>query len=422
MLQNSLSYFFLSRLIISKRSSSLIRRITVLSFAAITISVALFFIVLFVMNGMNYNIRSRILALDPHLSVYLTKEQVREQNISKKPLIVSNSKFEALETDQYDLILRTIDGQFRGASVIGYKSDGLDFWLQQLSELKKKSHAQNQTVFIDYDDLDQLNLGAQEIAIGVDLARSLGILEGDVVTLIPAESLLLSSIETPQFEKVTVRKILTTDLHDLDSKLVFFNKDLSMKSFLSSVTRTSGYHLWLKDISKMNSIQKELQKSGFVQTETWEQKNSDLFFALFLEKTMIGIFLGLAGLIASSSILTVLALILSQKKSDIAIIKTLGFSNEKTLKLFMTMGLWISMSGLFLGTIIGVSLSYYIQNNPLNVLPPQLYYDASIPALVNPWLVFYVIVIVSVLAIIGCYIPARASLKIEPAILLKSKH
>jgi len=422
MLQNSLSYFFLSRLIISKRSSSLIRRITVLSFAAITISVALFFIVLFVMNGMNYNIRSRILALDPHLSVYLTKEQVREQNISKKPLIVSNSKFEALETDQYDLILRTIDGQFRGASVIGYKSDGLDFWLKQLSELKKKSHAQNQTVFIDYDDLDQLNLGAQEIAIGVDLARSLGILEGDVVTLIPAESLLLSSIETPQFEKVTVRKILTTDLHDLDSKLVFFNKDLSMKSFLSSVTRTSGYHLWLKDISKMNSIQKELQKSGFVQTETWEQKNSDLFFALFLEKTMIGIFLGLAGLIASSSILTVLALILSQKKSDIAIIKTLGFSNEKTLKLFMTMGLWISMSGLFLGTIIGVSLSYYIQNNPLNVLPPQLYYDASIPALVSPWLVFYVIVIVSVLAIIGCYIPARASLKIEPAILLKSKH
>ena len=422
MLQNSLSYFFLSRLIISKRSSSLIRRITVLSFAAITISVALFFIVLFVMNGMNYNIRSRILALDPHLSVYLTKEQVREQNISKKPLIVSNSKFEALETDQYDLILRTIDGQFRGASVIGYKSDGLDFWLKQLSELKKKSHAQNQTVFIDYDDLDQLNLGAQEIAIGVDLARSLGILEGDVVTLIPAESLLLSSIETPQFEKVTVRKILTTDLHDLDSKLVFFNKDLSMKSFLSSVTRTSGYHLWLKDISKMNSIQKELKKSGFVQTETWEQKNSDLFFALFLEKTMIGIFLGLAGLIASSSILTVLALILSQKKSDIAIIKTLGFSNEKTLKLFMTMGLWISMSGLFLGTIVGVSLSYYIQNNPLNVLPPQLYYDASIPALVNPWLVFYVIVIVSVLAIIGCYIPARASLKIEPAILLKSKH
>ena len=422
MLQNSLSYFFLSRLIISKRSSSLIRRITVLSFAAITISVALFFIVLFVMNGMNYNIRSRILALDPHLSVYLTKEQVREQNISKKPLIVSNSKFEALETDQYDLILRTIDGQFRGASVIGYKSDGLDFWLKQLSELKKKSHAQNQTVFIDYDDLDQLNLGAQEIAIGVDLARSLGILEGDVVTLIPAESLLLSSIETPQFEKVTVRKILTTDLHDLDSKLVFFNKDLSMKSFLSSVTRTSGYHLWLKDISKMNSIQKELKKSGFVQTETWEQKNSDLFFALFLEKTMIGIFLGLAGLIASSSILTVLALILSQKKSDIAIIKTLGFSNEKTLKLFMTMGLWISMSGLFLGTIIGVSLSYYIQNNPLNVLPPQLYYDASIPALVSPWLVFYVIVIVSVLAIIGCYIPARASLKIEPAILLKSKH
>jgi len=422
MFQKSLSYFFLSRLIISKRSSSLIRRISLLSFAAITISVALFFIVLFVMNGMNYNIRSRILALDPHLSVTLDKDQLRKQIIEKKPLIASQADYEALETDQYDLILRTIDGQFRGASVVGYNQTGLDYWLQQLTDLKKKAAAQNQVAFVDYGEVTDLNLAAQEIAIGVDLARSLGILEGDVVTLIPAESLLLSSVETPQFEKVTVKKILTTDLHDLDSKLVFFNKEVSMKAFLSSVTRVSGYHLWLKDISQMSSVQSDLKKSGFAQTETWEQKNSDLFFALFLEKTMIGIFLGLAGLIASSSILTVLAMILSQKKSDIAIIKTLGFSSEKTLKLFMTMGLWISLSGLFLGTLIGVSISYYIQYHPLNILPPQLYYDSSVPALVNPWLVFYVIITVCLLALVGCYIPARASLKIEPAILLKSKH
>jgi len=420
MFKDSLSYFFLSHLIISKRSSSLIRRISLLSFLAITISVAIFFIVLFVMNGMNANIKNRILALDPHLFVTLDKDQIKQQFVEKKSLLQSNEEMTVLDLDSYDLILRTIDGQFRGTNAIGYNQDGLNFWLSQLVSIKQKN---TNTQSFSYDAFEQkdLVLGAQEIAVGIDLARALGILEGDVVTLIPAESLLLSSIETPQFEKVTVKKILTTDLHDLDAKLVFFNKDLSMKTFLSSVTRVSGFHVWLKNTNDMDKLQSKLNQKGFVNVETWKQKNSDLFFALFLEKTMIGIFLGLAGLIASSSILTVLAMILSQKKTDIAIIKTLGYSNQKTLKLFMMMGLWISLSGLFLGTLIGVGVSYYIQYHPLNILP-QIYYDSTIPALVNPSLIFYVLTSVIALAVVGCYLPARASLKIEPAILLKSKH
>ena len=112
---------------------------------------------------------------------------------------------------------------------------------------------------------------------------------------------------------------------------------------------------------------------------------------------------------------------MSQKKLDIAIIKTLGYSSKNTLLLFLMMGLWISLSGLFLGTFIGVAAGYYLQYYPLNILP-AVYYDSSIPALVNPVFTFWVVLGVSVLAVVGCYIPARASLKIEPAILLKSKH
>ena len=82
------------------------------------------------------------------------------------------------------------------------------------------------------------------------------------------------------------------------------------------------------------------------------------------------------------------------------------------------MGLWISLSGLALGSVIGLAVSYYLQFYPLQVLP-DYYYDSSIPALVNLSFALAVVAVVAVLALLGCLIPARATLKIEPAILLK---
>ena len=198
---------------------------------------------------------------------------------------------------------------------------------QQLLEIKDKK---KDTSMQDYLDDGQLALAKNEVAIGIDLARSLGLLEGDIVTLIPVESLLMSSLETPIFEKVTIKKIITTDLYDLDAKLLFYNKEFSLTSFGQSASKNSGHHIWLKAISDIDQVREDIAKQGFTQTQTWNEKNSDLFFALFMEKTMISLLLGLAGLISSSSILTVLALIMTQKKMDIAVIKTLGFSNQKT--------------------------------------------------------------------------------------------
>lgn len=431
MFKDSLSLLFLQKLILSSRSGSLVRRISLLSFMAITLSVAVFFIVLFVMNGMNQNIRSRILALDPNLTAYAKKETSansgEELKLRSEFQVAVKSKPEfkeatGLQFDSYDLIIRTVDGQFRGSQAIGYNQEGLQFWNQKLRELKSQ---ENRGVLTDYDL--HLELAADEIAIGIDMARTLGVLEGDIVTLIPAESLLLSTMEAPVFAKVTVKRILTTELYDLDSKLVFFNRELALLNFRRSLSKVSGYHFWLNQAyatgsfeSRAKALQTELAKFGFDRIETWQEKNSDLFFALFMEKTMIGVFLGLAGLIASSSILTVLALLMSQKRMDIAIIKTLGLSSKKTLWLFTQMGLWISLSALALGSGIGIGVSYYLQYNPLQVLP-QYYYDSSIPALVNPGFALLVIIGVSTLAFAGCFFPARTTLKIEPALLLKTK-
>jgi lipoprotein-releasing system permease protein len=132
------------------------------------------------------------------------------------------------------------------------------------------------------------------------------------------------------------------------------------------------------------------------------------------------VFLGLAGLIAGSSILSVLALLMSQKKRDVAILKTLGLSNRATVRVFTQMGLMLASLGLVPGVILGTGLSFYIQKHPLNVLP-DIYNDSQIPALVDPTLVIGVLVVGFIICLGGAWYPARTATDIEPAKALRLK-
>ena len=409
-IKNSLSYFFLKKLILSDRSSSLIRRISILSFFVISLSLSAFFVVLFVMNGMNQNIKSRIMAIEPHLSTI--NDFTKDGTVNEYVMDVKSK----IKYQKFDLIIRTIDGQFRGAEAVGYDGQGLNNWMQMLHNVKKSRNR----YYYSESETDTLDFAENEVAIGADLARALGVLEGDEITLIPPETLLMSSLETPLFQKVTVKKILVTDLSDIDSRLLLFNSDNTLKRFSNTLSRKTGFHIWLNNISQVDRYKSALATVG-VESETWNEKNSDLFFALKLEKLMIGTFLGLAGLIASTSILTVLALLMSQKKHDIAVLKTLGLSQRNTLFLFTKIGLWISGGAIALGSLIGVGASLYIQHNPVNILP-NIYYDSSIPAYVEPGFAVVVVLVSGVLAFLGSYIPAKITLGIQPAILLRHRN
>jgi lipoprotein-releasing system permease protein len=126
-------------------------------------------------------------------------------------------------------------------------------------------------------------------------------------------------------------------------------------------------------------------------------------------------------MIAASSILTVLALLLSQKRRDIAILRTIGLSGKETVKIFTQMGFFLSGAGVVMGTILGTGLSLYVQKNPISMWSSQVFYDTSIPALVDWWLVVGVIVVSSTIAYFGSYIPARTASDVQPSEALRVK-
>lgn len=409
---------FFSHFIFSKRAGALVKRLAWLSVGAICLSTTAFLVVLFVMNGMNASIHKRILSLEPHL--YVTVSGVnRGSTLELHPVfqrLKENPENKAYVFETQDVILRTMDGQFHGAIARGVSQESLKFMVDQLKQMDEKKRREN-VQFWSQDELP----GKGEVVVGVDLARSLGIFEGDYLTVVPPEGLLLPPGESPKFEKVRVSKIISTNLADLDSQFVFYQRNLTLNTLASAASRKVGIEVWTPDARNLDEVKKEVEKFSDVMAETWMDRNSVLFFALRLEKIVIGVFLGLAGLIAASSILSVLALLMSQKKRDIAILKTLGLSNKSTVKIFTQMGMLLAAFGLFPGLLLGTMISFYIEKNPVNILP-DIYYDSQIPALVDPTLIWGVLIVGFFVCLGGAWYPARTASEIEPAQALRIKN
>lgn len=392
----------------------MVRRIAFLSVISIFLSVTSFLVVLFVMNGMSGSIAKRIMLLEPHLNIEIA-------GVQESRLIMSQPVVQRLQEDSHnrlhlfenqDLIVRSYDGQFRGAMARGVTTESFRYFLSELKQMNSKN---KNSEFVDNIELPEAN----EVLLGVDLARSLGVFEGDSLTLVSPEALLLPAGESPRMEKVTVKAIISTNIPDLDAQALYYRLDSPISRLSEAVRR--GVEVWLPKAQDADQKKLELASFDGVKIETWGERNKSIFFALKMERFTIGLFLSLAGLIAGSGVLTVLFLLISQKKRDIAILKTVGMSGRAAVRLFAGIGFTLSMLGVVLGVLVGTGLSLYIQANPLKILP-DIYYDNEIPAKVDFWLVLLVLFVGALMSWAGSWIPALIARAIRPAEALRIKN
>jgi lipoprotein-releasing system permease protein len=408
---------FIRNFIFSKRAGALVRRIAWLSMIGIGISITAFLVVLFVMNGMNASIRKRILGLEPHLSLTIPAASSGE-SLEIHPAFLrlkENPENRVYVYESQDVIIRTQDGQFRGGVARGVTEESLKNFLQMIHQMQLKSDESE-----SHWDPNEVP-GEGEVILGVDLAMSLGVYEGDYVTLISPSGLLLPPGETPRFERVRVSRIITTSLSDIDAQYLFYQRGATLKVLARDGMRSQGIEAWLQNPDQLESMQAELLRFDGVSVQTWMERNSALLYALKLEKLTIGTFLGLSGMIASTSIITVLALLLSQKRRDIAILRTIGLSGQRAVRTFTWIGFFLAGIGVFCGIILGTAIGYYIQKNPIQLTSSQIYYDPSIPALVDLRLVAGVLVVSILIVGLGAYIPARTASEVQPSDALREK-
>lgn len=420
---------FLLRFLFSKRSGAVIRRISWLTFGGLTVSVGALILVLSVMKALNLRIQERTLAAEPHLWVEVpgvNKASVLETHpVMEK--IRSHPTWKAHLQETQDVILRTLDGRFQGALARGFSQDGLALVLNQIEEVgrRQRNLPENSLRSLPglgsaagLSDLSHLEKG--EVLLGVELAHTLGVFEGDTLLVVPPEGFLLPPGEAPRIEKVRVKEILSSNLSDVDAKTMFYLRTDTLLGFSGTASRRMGIEVWIDNPENADSVKDDLEKLEGVKVQTWKERNSALFFALRMERTVIGTFLGIAALVAGFSLLSVLGLLISQKKKEMGLLQALGMGPLSLRKLLVGIGMGLGGLGIAAGGIIGSGLSLFLQFHPLRVLP-DIYYDAEIPAQTDWVLIIGVIVTGLALAYLGSRNVGSWLYRTSPSDLLRNQ-
>jgi lipoprotein-releasing system permease protein len=400
-----LSWLIFKNYLLSRRSGALVRIIAWHCIIGIAMGVAALIIVLAVMNGFNVTIRSRMLSVEPHLVLKQKERPTADQAEKLKTVIESLESDSVSEIDRFesqDLILRSVEGLFGGAIAKGYDPATVDALVMRIWNSTRNEGAAPVPE----------KLAEKEVILGTDLARSLGIFEGDQVVLVPPETLLLPKGEIPKLQKFKVKALVSTQTPELDSKLLFYDLD-SFPSKMRSLSADQGFEIRLTNPYRAEALKAALAKKG-IEVQTWGERDTSLFFALKMESWAMTLFLSLAVLITSFSIVIVMVLLMSQKRQDIGLLMAMGLSLNKVRYTFLQVGLMLSFLGIFSGVLLGTTVSVVLDVFPIELLP-DIYTDSTLPAKLTGNILFFVLSSSSLIAVIGSSLPVWRYILNSPA-------
>lgn len=383
-----------------------------MSVIGIGMGVMTMIVVLSVMNGFNEAIEERILKSMPHLVIKTDSVDQQKYILSLQPGFSSFSK--------QDVLMRTVEGIYSGAIAQGTDTASLEklgMKIGQSVEIIENSKGMITTAR-PKEISPGVTLGKRELAMGYELARSLGVVEGDEVTMISPESLLTAD-EIPVYEKFNVRALLKTDVSELDSRYVFFNQNYFPSRFRDAASLEHGLEIRFKNPYKAFSVAQELQENGIKNIQTWQDLNQALFYSLKMEKRLMGIFLALTVLISSFSIMSVLYLMVAEKRKDVGILKAIGARNSQVSQIFIRLGLMIGLTGLALGTFAGLFVCFALIKYPIIKLP-DVYIDTRFPILVDPKMIVGILLFSLAVTLLSSFFPAKWAASHNPTDTLRN--
>jgi len=270
-------------------------------------------------------------------------------------------------------------------------------------------------------------LDGSGVLVGSELASFAGIGIGDAVTLISPTGTITPLGMIPKSMTFIVRGIFSTGMYEFDSNMVYISMDAAKKLFMMEMP--SGIEIKVVDIYAANTIAKDIVKrlGGGFWAKTWKDMNKSLFSALRLEKTIMFIILLFIILVAAFSIISTLIMLVMEKRKEIAILKSMGATTEQILKIFITLGMTIGISGTLLGVVLGLALT-----NNLNavvaaveyvfgieVMPKDVYYITGLPTKVDPIEVSLIAIASLLLSFLATIYPARQAANQDPVEIIR---
>ena len=398
----------------SNKTSRFTSIISKSSIIGIALGIAAIIVVMSIMNGFHSEMRNKILSMVSHVVVtennYTLKNWDKLKYEIDKNLLVSGSA-------------PYVEGQ----AMISFKDNVHGIQLKGIVPEYEKlvtSLAEN----IIEGDLDDIGLKPYQISIGIDLAKKMNLSVGDKITLvIPRVNSTLIGV-VPRIKRFEVSSIFNFGMQQYDKNLVFISMDEAQLLYDMGADIT-GLRLKLFDLFKSPSMSKFIKKnigSKYIVID-WTMMNKNFFKALQMEKTMLMLLMFLIVLVATFNIISSLFMVVSEKKSDIAILKTIGMNSKSIMLIFILQGTFLGtlgiVFGLMLGLLITLNLDYivmfieYIIGH--NLLDSDIYMISSVPAQVDVLDLVYVSAISFIFSIVATIYPSLTASRTMPAETLK---
>ena len=400
----------------SRRSSRLLSLITVIAVGGVTVGVMALVVVLGVMNGLQADLRDKILVANPHLRVLTYGEGLRLDDwrevlgkVRRTPGVEAAAPFvlsQGLISAGHDYA--------EGVVVYGVDPDTASRAVTSFAQHFAKGDLTFRTTRRDVEG---------GIALGTRLASKLSAFPGDVVTLVaPAGAKFNPSLGAyvPKFHRYEVSGIFDTGMYEYDNSYVALDRRVAQR-FAGLDTAVTGIEVRLADPWQARPFGAALEtRLGYpYRALDWQSQNASLFSALKLEKLAMAFVVFLICVVAAFNVVGMLSMVVRDKTREIGILLAMGLKRAAIRRIFLAQGILIGLTGTTLGVGLGLVVGGMVNRGHWIPIDPSIYFIDHLPVHTQPLDVLLVIAASLVVATLAPLYPSLQAARLDPVTAIR---
>lgn len=391
--------------------------ITWTSLTGVCVGVAALIVILSVMNGFETELRTSLLALSAHARV-----------VAADPTHPPT----AAEWQRAERVIRATPGvagvaPYVEIQALAVKTPEMQPVLLRGIDPKQEPSVTQLAPSLLRGSLSDLRPGEDNVLVGSEVGDTLGVQRGDLITLL-IPTVNANGTPEPKLRQFTVAGTFEVGSPEADSTLVFAHID-DVRALQSGGVSSRGLHVLFHDVLAAPRISAELRRRlpPGLSVFDWTQDNASYFRAIRIEKTMMSLILLLIVAVAAFNLVAMLVMVVTDKRTDIAILRTFGTSPRRVLGIFLTQGLVIGWLGVAFGIALGLAIAFnvgsivpWLQNTfGFQIMDPNVYYNTLIPSEVHADNVVIIGVAALLMTALATIYPAVRASRTAPAEALR---
>jgi lipoprotein-releasing system permease protein len=392
--------FIGSRYLRARQRQAFISLITFLSIAGVAVGVMALIVVLAVMSGFEADLKRHILGGQAHVMLMRYGEAFTDYRETMKKVSTIDGVEAATPYILTQTMLRSANG-VTGAVLRGIDPETIGGVLETLADVNLP-HSSDAT--------------EPGIILGRELAKRIGVLEGDPVYVISPRGMLTMIGHVPAMKRFKVTGFFESGFYEYDQSFAYIHlKDA--QRIMRMPDAVSGVEIRVKNIYRARKISEEIQAQLQFPyyTRDWMQMNANLFKALKLERRVMFIILSLIVLVAAFNIASSLIMMVMSKTRDIAILKAMGATDKSIRKIFVFNGMVIGVIGTGLGLGLGLLLCELLKRYDIHELAGDIYYfTTKLPVKLELFNVVAIVAAALLICFLATLYPSRQASKLDP--------